>query len=52
MGIAKGSNLDWASVFSDGVKACMTDQQRGIGMNPPRGMVEVYYDPSGHDERK
>ena len=52
MGIAKGSNVHWASVFSDGLRSCMTDQQRGIGMNPPRGMVDVFHDPCGHDERQ
>ena len=52
MGIAKGSNVDWASVYSDGVKWCMIDRQRGIGMNPPRGMVDVYNNPSGHDEHR
>ena len=48
MGIANGTSVDWASVVSDNVKACMTDQQRGIGMNPPRGMVDVFRDPEGH----
>ena len=50
MGVTNGSSVDWASVFSDDVRACMTDQQRGIGMNPPRGMVDVFRDPSGHDQ--
>ena len=39
-------------MFSDGVRACMTDQQRGIGMNPPRGMIDVFNNPNGHDERQ
>jgi hypothetical protein len=42
MGMDRGCSVDWASVYSDGFKACMTDQQRGVGMNPPRGCLDVY----------
>ena len=48
LGVDSGYSVDWASVYSEDFKACMTDQQRGVGMNPPRGCVDVYRDPNGH----
>mmetsp|Transcript_13610 Transcript_13610/g.24304 ORF Transcript_13610/g.24304 Transcript_13610/m.24304 type:complete len:1349 (-) Transcript_13610:1088-5134(-) len=45
LGTVVGCQVDWSSLYPTDLLQIMKDQQRGVGMNPPRNCIELFQEP-------